>query len=144
MHEYILNTPASAEVVPLSPVCNPALESKNESILILRSLVEGKHPFTGLPLPDESCYQSAKVLRALLSGVEALEKTAKIRKKILPAAAGKAWNAQEEERLVLAFESGTSIADLASKHQRTKNAIQSRLMKLGKMMSPEEHRLKPQ
>ena len=46
----------------------------NESLSILRALAEGKDPLTGEELPDESCYQSAKVLRALLAGIEALEK----------------------------------------------------------------------
>jgi hypothetical protein len=52
----------------------PSATEGREALRILRSLADGKHPFTGEPLPDESCYQSAKVLRALLAGIEALEK----------------------------------------------------------------------
>lgn len=140
MREYILNTQVPTQSSSLPSAGDPASESKQEALFTLRSLAEGKHPLTGTPLPDESCYQSAKVLRALLTGIEALEKTAKVRNrsssKPLPAAAGKPWTTQEEERLVVAFEEGGSLADLANKHQRTKYAIESRLIKLGKMMPP--------
>jgi len=108
--------------------------SDTDSLQILRALAEGKHPLTGEALPDESCYQSAKVLRALLAGIEALEKTAGRKNRVLPGAAGKPWDAEEDQSLVADFESGTSIADLAQMHQRTEGAIRSRLMKLGKLV----------
>jgi hypothetical protein len=90
------------------------------------------HPLTGDALPDESCYQSAKVLRALLVGIDGLEQATKRKDRVLPAGAGKPWDAEEDQSLVANFESGTSIADLAKTHQRTEGAIRSHLMKLGK------------
>jgi hypothetical protein len=106
----------------------------NESLEILRSLAAGKHPLTGEELPEESCYQSAKVLRALLAAIEAMEKAAKKIDRVLPGAAGKPWDAEEDESLVADFESGTTIAALAQTHQRTEGAIRSRLMRLGKLI----------
>jgi len=49
-------------------------------------------------------------------------------------AAGKPWDAEEDESLVADFESGTSIAELAQMHERTEGAIRSRLMRLGKLV----------
>jgi hypothetical protein len=106
----------------------------NESLSILRALADGRHPLTGETLPDESCYQSAKVLRALLAGIEALEKAEQKKSRVLPGAAGKPWDAEEDESLVADFESGTTIAALAQTHERTEGAIRSRLMRLGKLV----------
>lgn len=105
----------------------------DEALRILRALSEGQHPLTGEALPEESCYQSAKVLRALLAGIGALEKAAKKESRELPAGAGKPWDGEEDQSLVADFESGTPIKDLAQNHQRTEGAIRSRLMKLGKL-----------
>jgi len=106
----------------------------SETLQILRALADGKHPLTGEALPDESCYQSAKVLRALLAGIEALAKEAQKKNRVLPGAAGKPWDAEEDESLVADFESGTAIAALAQTHERTEGAIRSRLMRLGKLV----------
>lgn len=104
-----------------------------EAIEILRMLADGKDPLTGEALPDESCYQSAKVLRALLAGIEALEKAAKRKSRPLPAGAGKPWDAEEDQSLIGEFERGISVPDLAQMHQRTEGAIRSRLIRLGKL-----------
>jgi len=61
----------------------------SETLQILRALADGKHPLTGETLPGESCYQSAKVLRALLAGIEALEKAEGRKSRVLPGAAGR-------------------------------------------------------
>ena len=101
---------------------------------MLRALAAGRHPLSGAELPEESCYQSAKVLRALLAGIDALEKSAARKTRLLPAGAGKPWDADEDEALVSDFETVTTIGDLAQNHQRTEGAIRSRLMKLGKLL----------
>jgi hypothetical protein len=96
-----------------------------EALQTLRMLADGRHPFTGDALPDESCYQSAKVLRALLVGIDAMEQATKRKDRVLPAGAGRPWDADEDQSLVANFESCTSIADLAKNHQRTEGAIRS-------------------
>ncbi len=133
VREYILKT---SDAVAASPPAASGTAEAAESLRILRALAEGKHPFTGEELPEESCYQSAKVLRALLAGIEALGKAAKRKSRILPAEAGKSWSTEEDQTLIAEFEKGTSIKDLAQKHQRTQGAIHSRLMKLGKVPPP--------
>jgi len=133
MREYVLKTPGREAAAPPAAV---AAGDAAEALRILRLLADGKHPLSGEPLPDESCYQSAKVLRALLAGIDALEKAAKKKSRELPAGAGKPWDAEEDQSLVGDFESGTPIKDLAQTHQRTEGAIRSRLMKLGKLAPP--------
>jgi hypothetical protein len=89
---------------------------------------------TGETLPDESCCQSAKVLRALLTGIEALEKAEQKKNRFLPGAAGKPRDAEEDESLAADFEGGTTIASLAQTHERTEGAIRSGLVRLGKLV----------
>ena len=43
----------------------------------------------------------------------------------------KSWSLDEDERLRKSYEQGSSIAELASQHQRTPGAIRARLAKLG-------------
>ena len=110
---------------------------ESEHLRILTALAEGVHPLTGQPLPDDSVYQHAKVLRALQSAISALrgkksKKIPKARREGLPQA-GKPWSPMEIAQLVQGFDSGASIAQLAQKHQRTRGAIESRLVKLGKI-----------
>ncbi|OQB94342.1 MAG: hypothetical protein BWX84_00231 [Verrucomicrobia bacterium ADurb.Bin118] len=124
--DYILKGPGT-------PAAAPPGTDQAEALPILRLLADGKHPLTGADLPEDSCYQSAKVLRALLAGIDALEKAAKKKNRELPAGAGKPWSAEEDQTLVADFESGTAIKELAQNHQRTTGAIKSRLEKLGKL-----------
>ena len=105
-------------------------------LAILEALADGVHPLTGEELPDESLYQNAKVLRALLAAMEALKKDSarEARKAVLPAKAGNPWSDEEDQILVERFEGGMSFAELAKEHGRTEGAIKSRLTKLGKLM----------
>ena len=103
----------------------------NEELRILRALAEGKHPLTGVPLPDDNCYQSAKVLRALLSAIKVLEKVS--RQQALPQNAGQPWFAEEIVEIGKCFDQGMTIIEIAHKHKRTEGAIRSRLEKLGKI-----------
>ena len=133
---YAMNSHYDIPKTAGDAVAEPSATDGREALRILRSLADGKHPFTGEPLPDESCYQSAKVLRALLAGIEALEKATDRKSRKLPAGAGKPWDTEEDRALVADFEGGAAIADLAQNHQRTEGAIRSRLMKLGKLQPP--------
>jgi len=83
-------------------------------------------------LPDESPYQHAKVLRALQAAIAALETRTK-KKRVLPANAGKAWTAEEQNELIKSYDAGMSLAELAKKYQRTKGSIEARLIRAGKL-----------
>lgn len=95
--------------------------------LILRRLADGLDIATGEALPPESQYNRPDAIRALFAGAEALEA------KEGPPKAGGVWSAEEEVRLVEAFDGGTPIKEIAAAHERTPGAIRSRLIKLGKI-----------
>ena len=124
-----------ADDIPFSyPLRGARLDSSDEAkaeLEILRRLAAGKNPLTEALLPDDSCYQSAKVLRALLAAIKALEKAPRIRK--VPPNAGKPWFAEEDADLRKRFDEGLTITDLAHKHERTRGSIRTRLEKLGKI-----------
>jgi hypothetical protein len=133
--KYTLHQTSPDEVAPASAQ-EPSSPSPSEHHLaILEALADGVDPFTGDELPDESVYQSAKVLRALLAGLGALkkqhEKSIQLAK--LPAKAGEPWDEEEDESLLSAFDEGSTPAQLAEVHGRTTGAIKSRLAKKGRI-----------
>lgn len=106
-----------------------------QALEILKPLAEGVDPFTGEILPSESLYQNPQVTRALFVATTFLEKKMERdrRQRNLPNNAGKPWSEKEDKELIELFDSGKSIEELSSIHQRTRGAIQSRLLKLGKI-----------
>jgi hypothetical protein len=108
-----------------------------ETLRVLNALAAGVNPLTGQPLPDESIYQHARILRALQSAIASFTSKTKNPKKAkregLPPQAGKPWTAAEDALLVQGFENRISFPKLAEKHQRTRGSILSRLAKLGKI-----------
>lgn len=126
---------------------NPASKLVNEvrAREILQFLLQGFDPTTGEELPNGTVLQQVDVLRALLAGIEALEKMAARaqRRAQLPGNVGGEWSAEEEEKLKVAFNSGASIPDIASLHGRTPRAIQARLHKLGLLVLTSEQQSSP-
>jgi len=108
------------------------MESKDAKKIIL-ALADGVDPITGEVLPNNSPYQNAQVVRALHAAVAALErkKTSGAKKASRPAKAGEPWSKSEDSEVANAFKQGISAAEIAKTHQRTKGAIESRLVKLG-------------
>ncbi len=106
---------------------------------ILKALIQGLDPRTGTALPAESVLHQAEVLRALLSAVAALERSAAraLRRAQLPENVGRAWSADEENSLIAAFNAGQSPQALARTHQRTLRAVEARLVRLG-LLSAEQ------
>lgn len=111
-----------------------------EALPILRALADGRDPASGAPLGRESVFQRPEVIRALFAAVLALdagpragaaEPPAPTGKKPPSSGEGSAWTAEEEARMVAAFEAGTEPAVIAEAHGRTRGAITSRLKKLG-------------
>lgn len=110
-----------------------------DATAILKSLIEGRHPGSGEPLPSDCVVHDSTVLRALLAGVNALDQTAARaqRRAQLPDNVGSAWTTEEESRLVAAFKNGDSPEAIAQEHGRTLRAIEARLQKLGLMTEAE-------
>jgi len=106
---------------------------------ILSSLVQGIHPKTGDELPEDSVVNEIEVSRAMATAVLALDQmSARLaRRAQLPESVGKAWTAEEEQRLRSEFSAHRSIATIAAKHGRTVRAIEARLEKLG-LLQPDQ------
>ena len=106
-----------------------------EAIRIIKALADGVDPFTSEAFPADSPYQQADTVRALYLALEALDQLDKTisKENRLPDNAGKPWQAQEDEDLIIAFDDGVTIQELARRHQRTVGSIKSRLVKLGKL-----------
>ena len=109
---------------------------------IIEVLAGGVDPATGEVLPDDSPLSSPHVIRALFIAAKVLELMAAA-KPARPAAAapgnaGKSWNEEEDQRLVAGFDAGTPVAELARTHERTTGAINSRLVKLGRLQASDK------
>jgi hypothetical protein len=85
---------------------------RDEVISILESLAHGQTP---------------AVMEALITATNVLRKNPR------PDAAGQRWTDDEDARLCREFDEGRPIRELAQTHGRTRGAITSRLVKLGRL-----------
>jgi hypothetical protein len=113
---------------------------KEQAVRILSALANGVHPDTGEVFTGDSPYQHPDTVRALFEGMRALEAAARSgaqgersRASESPATGFVRWTDAEEERLATEFDSGKSTAELARLHNRSRAAIEARLLKLGKI-----------
>ncbi|MEO7453560.1 MAG: hypothetical protein ABIV13_02215 [Fimbriimonadales bacterium] len=106
---------------------------KERSIEIIDALAAGTDPTTGEVFASDHVMQNADVVRALYDASIALrEQVSKSEKsKTLPTRAGAPWTSKENEELVAGHRSGLTESELAGLHQRTRGAIQRRLLRLG-------------
>jgi hypothetical protein len=112
-----------------------------EAKQIIEVLAGGIDPATGEVLPDDSPLSNPHVIRALFIAAKALEPTpAKSARTAAtaPGNAGKSWTEEEDQRLVAGFDAGTLVAALARTHERTAGAINSRLVKLGRLQASDK------
>lgn len=102
---------------------------------IIRALADGVNPISGEGYPDSSPYAEPRILRALYTAADLMQKEVEREKRRdrLPANFGKPWNAQEEELLVTQFDNGMTMAEMSQRHQRTQSSVRLRLEKLGKV-----------
>lgn len=107
---------------------------------LLSWLADGVDPFSGEVFPKDHVLQQPQIIRALFHAIRALksEPSTSKPKQTLPAAAGKAWKNEEDLQLVQEFDSAMPIAQIADTHQRTRGAISSRLVRLGKITRRDE------
>ncbi len=102
-------------------------------ISILDSVAAGVDPHTGQPLPHD-LFQSPDVIRALFTAANTLRTNGG---KPRAQAAGARWTDEEDARLANEFDGGVAVSEIARLHGRTPGAINSRLVKLGKV-DPDE------
>ncbi len=115
-----------------------SLEAKK----IIDALANGIDPETGEILPSQSTFNSPQVIRALFVAVSALERAIRLadRDNSLPKNAGRSWSDEEDKQLLVMFDSGTPVKEIAARHGRTLGAITSRLVRLGKIKGSTEVR----
>lgn len=111
---------------------------RDQTLKILNALAGGVHPATGEKFPADSPYQQPDTVRALFEAVRAVEGArppgAPERKPAqFPGNTGTRWTAEEEERLASAFDAGRTVDELARAHNRSRAAIEARLVRLGKL-----------
>ena len=116
----------------------------SEAAQILEALARGIVPETGDILPENSPVNSTHVVRALFLGAKALNESSPLKPPKRPTVEGteqawKPWTKEEEARLVVAFEHGTSVEALATDHKRKIGGIRARLIRLGQLApSPQD------
>jgi hypothetical protein len=110
---------------------------------IIEALANGINPETGEILPAQSNFNSPQVIRALFVATKALERVVKLaeRNGSLPIYAGRSWSDVEENELLVSFDAGAPVKEIATKHGRTLGAITSRLFRLGRIKDRAEARL---
>ena len=113
---------------------------KEHALKILNALANGVHPATGEVFAPDSAYQHPDTVRALFEAVRMLEGSrpaaaagGERRTGEMPANTFVRWTPEEEERLAAGFDAGRSPAELARLHNRSRAAIEARLLKLGKI-----------
>jgi hypothetical protein len=100
---------------------------------IIDTLAQGTHPVTGEAMPEDSPYNAPAVIRALFAVSQALQgKPARVRRG-LPPNAGKPWAPEDDAKLGAAFAVGVTVPQLAVELGRTPFAVETRLIKLGKL-----------
>jgi hypothetical protein len=107
---------------------------KQHTLKILNSLANGVHPATGEAFASDSPYQHPDTVRALFEAIRSIDgaaATPEPQKK--PTGTFLRWTSEEEQRLVAGVDAGKSTADLAQLHDRSRAAIEARLLKLGKI-----------
>lgn len=106
-----------------------------EALKILQALADGADPSTVEAFSSESPYQRPQTVRALMTAVHVMERQQERERRIrfLPANTGKPWDKGDQEQLCRDFDAGVSIKELASRLSRTQVAIQSRLIRLGRI-----------
>ena len=102
---------------------------------ILNSLASGCDPETGEVFPRDHIVQHPDVVRVLARAVTVFRQhiDGSSGKDGRPARVGQPWSAEEDERLLKAFDHGAAIKELAVAHERSRGAIQSRLVRLGRI-----------
>ena len=109
---------------------------RNTALKIINALANGVHPATGEVFSADSSYQHPDTVRALFEAIRALEApetTTNRNTADMPANTFVRWTSEEEARLAAGFDSGRTSAELAKLHNRTRAAIEARLLKMGKI-----------
>jgi len=111
--------------------------SPQHALSIIQTLASGTDPSTGEVLADQSPFNQPDVIRALFVAAAALGSVPgagdrRATSKPRPSNAGQPWSPEEDQILLDGHDAGLTPKELAARHGRTKGAIDSRLVKLGR------------
>ena len=116
---------------------------REQTLRILNALANGVHPATGEKFAADGPYQHPDTVRALFAAMRAVEGNAAAaaatpaptneRPAMPQTGAGSRWSPEEDQRLASAFDSGRTMDEIARSHNRSRAAIEARLVRLGKM-----------
>ncbi|HKW25445.1 MAG TPA: hypothetical protein VJN48_06645 [Terriglobales bacterium] len=114
-----------------------------KAIDIVKSLADGFDPQSHEVLVNESVYQNPDTARALYTALSVLEETRQReeRKALLPPNSGRPWDETEDKKLCDEFHRAVAFDEIAQVHSRTRGAIISRLVKLGKIHPKSEEKV---
>lgn len=123
---------------------------KREVVEVLSALASGAHPITGQVFEEDSPYNHPRVIRALFGSIELIESRSGRTRKTLeeinreqgrPLRSNMRWSEEEDQRLFGLLEEGVLTAEIASRFERTRGAIHSRLQGKGLLEREEMLRL---
>jgi hypothetical protein len=113
------------------------------TLRVLNALANGVHPATGEKFAADGPYQHPDTVRALFAAMRSVEGSAAAvaapapaseRRPAMPqSGAGSRWSPEEDQRLAGAFDAGRTLDEIARAHNRSRAAIEARLVRLGKM-----------
>ncbi|MDH3286437.1 MAG: hypothetical protein OEP48_01735 [Betaproteobacteria bacterium] len=112
---------------------------REQALRILRALANGAHPATGEQFAADSPYQHPDTVRALFESIRVMEGTRTAVRSpdqgiaSPPGSTGSRWTPEEEARLVSAFDAGKSVDEIVRGHNRSRAAIEARLVRLGRL-----------
>ena len=114
-----------------------------KAIEVVKALADGLDPTSHAPLTKESVYQNPDTARALYTALQVLEEARQReeRKAQLPPNAGRPWDDKEDKKLCDEFHRAVAFDEMAQVHSRTRGAIISRLVKLGKIHPRSEEKV---
>ncbi len=113
-----------------------------EAKRIVTHLADGIHPVTFEVLPEESVYNTPKVIRALFKVLELSKPVKKVKKTVeekqleniangKPRNAGLPWTDEFRQKISTKYQSGDSINELAKYFERTNGAVIAELTRQG-------------
>ena len=116
----------------------------DQVISILESVAAGIDPHSGETIPN-NVFHTADVIRAFYAAARMLRQATppsetngmSLEEKSVrtdrPPSAGARWTSEEDALVCAAFDGGMAVHDIATQHGRTRGAITSRLVKLGRI-----------
>jgi hypothetical protein len=109
---------------------------KRRAIEILDRLSDGVNPITGEVFDKDGPYNDPDIIRALCFAVRQLGTLDSKPTAARGTRTGERWTADEDARLLAAWDAGEKIGGIALSHSRTSGAITSRLIRHGRIDGP--------